>query len=78
MLSRLCIPVDLWSLGVIMFQLLLGRLPYQAETNIDTIEAICSSQEAFDQVPGFKQLDLLAQDLLKRLLRKDPSKRLSA
>ncbi|CAD8079829.1 unnamed protein product [Paramecium sonneborni] len=70
--------VDVWSIGIILYQLLIGQLPFQQETVLDTIEMIRDSEINVKNTTAFKKLNPLEQDLLKRLLKKDPEKRLSA
>jgi calcium-dependent protein kinase len=77
-LHRHYMPADIWSTGVILFQMLCEQFPYHQETNIDTIESICSDEDLLDRCPRFRQLDFLVKDFLRRILKKDPAKRISA
>ncbi|CAD8069119.1 unnamed protein product [Paramecium primaurelia] len=70
--------VDIWSIGVIVYQLFCQQLPFQNDQIIDTIELICDPNYNVENTVQFESLDLLQQDLLKRLLRKEPEKRLSS
>ncbi|CAD8077263.1 unnamed protein product [Paramecium sonneborni] len=67
--------IDIWSAGIILYQLLFGSLPFQSETILDTIDMITDSKLNHNTL---SQLNPLIQDLIKRLLEKDPNKRLSA
>ena len=66
---------DLWSLGIIIYQLKTKRLPYEGNVdkqilkNIDTL-----GQTVLD---NFDDRDRLLKDLLSKLLVKDPEKRIS-
>jgi serine/threonine protein kinase len=64
---------DIWSVGIILFQLLFGRLPFQGANVYLTMKAI---DEETVKIPSLSDRDLY--DLLSKLLLKDPVKRLSA
>ncbi|CAD8092107.1 unnamed protein product [Paramecium sonneborni] len=70
--------VDIWSIGVIVYQLFCQQLPFQNDQIMDTIELICDPNYNVENTAQFESLDQLQQDLLKRLLRKEPEKRLSS
>jgi len=64
--------VDLWSLGVLTYEFLVGKPPFEAETNNDTYRRITRVDLRF---PSHLSTD--AKDLISLLLRKDPNQRLS-
>ncbi|CAK81564.1 unnamed protein product (macronuclear) [Paramecium tetraurelia] len=70
--------VDIWAIGVIVYQLFCYGLPFQQDQIIDTIEMICDPNYNVENTAKFESLDQLQQDLLKRLLRKEPEKRLTS
>ncbi|CAD8104281.1 unnamed protein product [Paramecium sonneborni] len=70
--------IDIWSCGIILYQLLCHKFPYLADTIIDTIETITNPNCNPWRQQEFLDLHYLQQDLLKRTLNKDPKKRLSA
>eukprot|EP00915_Cephaloidophora_sp_WS-2016_P000404 GHVH01000513.1.p1 GENE.GHVH01000513.1~~GHVH01000513.1.p1 ORF type:complete len:510 (-),score=76.48 GHVH01000513.1:1140-2669(-) len=65
--------VDLWGLGILIYEMLVGHTPYYSETNdiADTYHNILNSR-----VPFAENFDPQAKDLIKRLLVKKPSERL--
>src|ERR1700723_2805168 len=65
---------DLWNLGVIYYELLGGRAPFQAESNLAVLRAIV------DQAPlPLRQIrpdvSPLAEQIVSRALEKDPTHR---
>ena len=62
---------DLWALGCILYQMLVGRPPFKAGTEYLTFQLIASGQV---DIPV--SLSSQAQDLLRRLLVPEASQRL--
>ncbi|XP_070600683.1 aurora kinase A isoform X2 [Erythrolamprus reginae] len=63
--------VDLWSLGVLCYEFLVGKPPFETETYQDTYRAISRVQYRF---PPFVTEG--ARDLISKLLKHDPKQRL--
>ncbi|KAG6611266.1 AUR protein kinase [Phytophthora cinnamomi] len=64
--------VDIWAIGIIMYELLVGKPPFEAPGQNETIELIT---EGPLHVPPM--VSLSAKDLITRILQKLPEKRLS-
>lgn len=63
---------DLWSLGVSLYYLLVGKMPYEAKSQIELREKVLS-----DYVPDFSKVPERYLPIVKGLLVKDPFKRLT-
>jgi serine/threonine protein kinase len=65
---------DIWSFGVVLFEMLTGRPMYTGETTTDILAAVIRAEPDWTMLP--KDLPLRIRDLLKRCLVKDDKRRL--
>lgn len=68
------IKTDLWSIGIILYEMIIGKPPYKAKTHLELIHKI-------DTEPIYIPMAILISDdcktLIYNLLQKDPEKRIS-
>jgi len=65
--------VDWWTLGILTFELMTGRPPFEAPTALQTYHKV---QEGINRVRFPKNLPAPCKDLIKRLCSKSPMTRL--
>jgi len=69
--------VDLWSIGILTYELLSGDVPFKSSYLSDALELILAGNFTFPE-KSFHTISTLAKDFIKRLLKSDPKIRLSA
>lgn len=67
---------DLWSCGIILYDILVGKLPFTAKTKVGILECILKGELDFNNTL-FTSLTNSMQNLIRSLLVIDPSKRLT-
>ena len=65
---------DLWSLGIIIYQLLCGETPFKGRSILETYQNIKNNDLTFVK----DNIDPVARDLVTRLLIKEPRLRIGA
>lgn len=64
---------DIWSLGIILYLVYYGRLPFCSNTEADTLHNILNQEINLNE-----NKNILANDLILKCLNKNPKKRISA
>lgn len=69
--------VDMWSCGVMLYQMLGGKLPFNAMTSNGVLRKVRKASYNFND-PQWGTVSMLAKDLISKLMEVDPEKRYSA
>jgi serine/threonine protein kinase len=70
--------VDMWSLGVLVFVMLAGYMPFSGKTEMQEIRAILGGQYKFDDRRGWDKISAAAKNFISNLLLQDPEARFTA
>lgn len=66
-------PVDWWSFGILLYELMFGTTPFRGQRREETFENVLRNPLTFPSKPAISPE---AQDLISQLLVKDPAQRL--
>lgn len=66
--------IDVWAIGIMFYSMLFGTLPFNGDTEEETIDKIVNAPLKFQaKVPITNE----AKELIKNMLNKDPNKRVT-
>lgn len=76
--KKVSVSMDFWSFGVLAYEVLTGNLPFNDETQQAVFENILNKEIEFPDEPLDGEIKDEARDLLRKLLVRDPRKRLGS
>jgi serine/threonine protein kinase len=62
---------DIWSLGIMIYTILRGRLPFNSNDKKITIQNISTEEIDFTSHEKLKNISDKCKDMMKRMLNKD-------
>lgn len=69
--------VDIWAIGVITYFLLCGFTPFDHDSHLEEIRAICAADFKFEPVEYWEHVSPLARDFISKCLVVDPKERIT-
>ena len=72
-----CMKSDVWSLGVIMFIMLIGKMPFGGVSKEQILKNVMTQELSFDH-PNFVHVSKEAKDLISRMLDRNVETRIDS
>ena len=72
------IEVDIWALGVMVHNILVGKAPFVGRSKFELFQKVCNQDFDLSAFSKFKNEGIDVKDFLQKCLAKDPEKRATA
>ncbi|EGV64116.1 Calcium/calmodulin-dependent protein kinase type I [Yamadazyma tenuis] len=69
---------DMWAVGVLVYFMLCGYMPFDCETDEETMEAITKGDYMFEPTSYWNHISSAAKDFIRQCFQLDPDKRMTA
>lgn len=71
-------PVDVWAIGVIAYFLCAGYTPFDRDSQVEEVQAICSANYSYKPEEYWSAISSVARDFIDKCLVVDSNERMTA
>lgn len=75
--GKVSLPCDMWSIGVVMYLCLSGKLPFPGETTEEIFKNVMYKEINLHADPDLQNISDESKDLMSLMLERDPTKRIT-